>query len=214
MECLSQSRRVVRVTSDHSVGYLYFRDGRIVHALTPDLIGERAALEILGWSDGSFEPCQLMFPKRDSIEVGYQDLLMRAVQQQDERARDSQPVRDNLLEFPTPLRGVQDSEVPFTTTSAFLPDPGEPLPRAVRVGSDGGVVSAYNAREEFAGVAAYAARLGSLIGEALGLTDLSRIEASHARGRISLRAAHGELVALEARDPAELEALRKAWSEP
>ena len=48
MECLSRSRQVFRVNGEGGVGYLYFAEGRVVHAATLKLIGEVAALEILG----------------------------------------------------------------------------------------------------------------------------------------------------------------------
>ena len=34
MECLARSRLVVLVTGEGGVGYLYFDDGRVVHAVT------------------------------------------------------------------------------------------------------------------------------------------------------------------------------------
>ena len=37
MECLARSRLVVRVTGEGGVGYLYFAEGRVVHAVTSKL---------------------------------------------------------------------------------------------------------------------------------------------------------------------------------
>ena len=47
MHCLSGARCVARVNSGEEVGYLYFREGRVVHAMSPSHVGEPAALEIL-----------------------------------------------------------------------------------------------------------------------------------------------------------------------
>ena len=33
MECLSRSRQVIRISGEGGVGYLYFADGRVVHAV-------------------------------------------------------------------------------------------------------------------------------------------------------------------------------------
>ena len=67
MECLSGHERVIRVSSGNDVGYLFFRGGQIVHAVSRRGIGETAALEILRWNDGTFEPCSAGWPDRDSI---------------------------------------------------------------------------------------------------------------------------------------------------
>jgi len=80
MECLAGSRRVVRVTSGDQVGYLFFRSGQLVHALARSLVGEAAALEMLGWDEGTFEPGERDWPARDSIPCNWQSLLLRAAQ--------------------------------------------------------------------------------------------------------------------------------------
>ena len=63
MECLAGSHLVVLVTGEGGIGYLYFDHGQIVHAVTTDHIGEAAALEILGWTNGSFQPCNRPWPE-------------------------------------------------------------------------------------------------------------------------------------------------------
>ena len=47
LECLSGNACVARISSSDEVGYLYFRAGRIVHAVSAANVGEAAALEIL-----------------------------------------------------------------------------------------------------------------------------------------------------------------------
>ncbi len=54
---------VVLVTGEGGIGYLYFDHGQIVHAVTTDHMGEAAALEILGWTNGSFQPCNRPWPE-------------------------------------------------------------------------------------------------------------------------------------------------------
>ena len=84
----------VTISSGSEVGYLFFRGGQIVHAVSRRGIGETAALEILRWDDGSFEPCSAGWPDRDSIGSNWQNLLLLAAQHKDESSR------RNLVAFP------------------------------------------------------------------------------------------------------------------
>src|SRR5262245_20234919 len=59
MECLAGARRAIRVTSGHKIGYFFFGEGTLSHALTPDAAGEAAALQILKWRHGSLDQCAL-----------------------------------------------------------------------------------------------------------------------------------------------------------
>src|SRR5258706_624373 len=94
MECLSGRERVMRVSSAGEVGYLFFRGGQIVHAVSRRGIGETAALEILRWNDGTFEPCSAGWPDRDSIGSSLQKLVLLAAQHPHESGR------HNLVAFP------------------------------------------------------------------------------------------------------------------
>src|SRR5688500_200777 len=87
MECLAQSSSVFRVTSEHDVGYLYFRGGQIVHAVSSEHSVEAAALEILSWQNGTFDVCNIQAPEATSIQTSWQHLLLRAVQRSDESGR-------------------------------------------------------------------------------------------------------------------------------
>src|ERR1700727_1764087 len=80
MECLAGSKRVVRVTSGDHVGYLFFRTGHLVHALARSLIGEAAAMEMLSWDEGTFDPAERDWPAKDTIHCSWQGLLLRAAQ--------------------------------------------------------------------------------------------------------------------------------------
>jgi hypothetical protein len=90
MACLSGTKAVVRVTSGSKVGHLFFRGGALVHASVsalagqaPSLTGEPAAMEMLSWNWGTFEPAELEWT-RDTISASWQGLLMRAAQIMDE----------------------------------------------------------------------------------------------------------------------------------
>src|SRR5258706_9066836 len=100
MECLSGRERVIRVSSGTEVGYLFFRAGQIVHAVSRRGIGETAALEILRWNDGTFDPCSAGWPDRDSIGSNWQNLLLLAAQHRDESNRRDEASHHNLVAFP------------------------------------------------------------------------------------------------------------------
>ncbi|HVR62711.1 MAG TPA: DUF4388 domain-containing protein [Polyangia bacterium] len=95
MECLARTRGVFQVTGEGGVGYLYMSDGHVVHAVTRRLDGEAAALEILGWTNGSFQACDRIWPPRPTIDVAYEKLLLQVAKRRDEAQFSS-----NLVAFP------------------------------------------------------------------------------------------------------------------
>src|SRR4051794_8233481 len=95
MECLAQSNRVFRITSGHRIGYLFFKKGQMIHALSGDEVGEAAALEILKWRDGSVEPCSVGWPDAPTIHSTWQNLLLLSAQARDESGR------HKLVSFPS-----------------------------------------------------------------------------------------------------------------
>ena len=94
MECLARSHRVVQVVGEGGVGYLYFDRGRIVHATTAQRTGEAAALEILDWTNGSFQSCERGWPAQATIRTSHEGLILQAAQLRDERSA------SNLVAFP------------------------------------------------------------------------------------------------------------------
>lgn len=103
MECLSRSHRVVQVVGEGGVGYLYFDRGRIVHATTAQRTGEAAALEILDWTNGSFQSCERGWPAQATIRTSHEGLILQAAQLRDERSA------SNLVAFPA--RGAAGDDV-------------------------------------------------------------------------------------------------------
>ncbi|HVU50994.1 MAG TPA: DUF4388 domain-containing protein [Polyangia bacterium] len=94
MECLARSRLVVEVTGEGGVGYLYFDAGRVVHASTERHRGQAAALEILGWTQGTFQPARRSWPIAPTIEMSHEALLLHAAKHRDEQGA------SNLVAFP------------------------------------------------------------------------------------------------------------------
>jgi hypothetical protein len=94
MECLARSRLVVEITGEGGVGYLYFDGGRVVHASTLRNRGQAAALEILGWTHGTFQASNRSWPAAPTIEMSHESLLLHAAKHRDEQRA------SNLVAFP------------------------------------------------------------------------------------------------------------------
>jgi hypothetical protein len=228
MECLSGRERVIRVSSGTEVGYLFFRAGQIVHAVSRRGIGEAAALEILRWSDGTFEACSAGWPDRDSIGSNWQNLLLLAAQHKDESSR------ANLVAFPgarssgtrpsplppapapAPSTSSLSSTPPVTTRTDPSPSGESSAPllaqvrAAVRIDPTGNVVSAKGQAEELTQIAAYAARLADLIGDGLGMQGLVSVEATRKLTRTLIyKEKNGNTFALTAAADADLSLVRE-----
>jgi hypothetical protein len=114
LRCESRVRCVVCVTSGRQAGYLYFAEGQIVHAATGGVQGERAVLEILSWTSGTWDSCERPWPSVPTITTSWQGLFLRAAQQQDEARRDATQ-RDQasaLKSQPQPIAPVRLASAP------------------------------------------------------------------------------------------------------
>jgi hypothetical protein len=233
MECLANSNRVFRITSGHRIGYLFFKKGQMIHALSGDFVGEAAALEILKWRDGSVEPCNVGWPDAPTIRSTWQNLLLLSAQARDESGR------HKLVSFPgnrsatatlrstDSSRGADSTRSLESTQRATLakreeasmnaPPSSQSLTVAqfqafVRLDPAGNVVSAKGESEELAPVAAYTARLAELIGNMLGMEGFSSLECGFPKQRIFLhRERSGNLVALQVPGEADVAALRERF---
>ena len=219
MECLSGGERVIRVSSAGEVGYLFFRGGQIVHAVSRRGIGETAALEILRWNDGTFEPCSAGWPDRDSIGSSWQNLLLLAAQHRDESGR------HNLVAFPGARSAVSrspssppSSMAPVSTSSrseASVSTEGSApmlaqVRAAVRIDPAGNVVSSKGEASELSQIAAYAARLAELVGDGLGMQGLVSVEvAQHHSRTLIFKEKSGNTFALSAAPDADLSQVRE-----
>jgi hypothetical protein len=178
LECLARTEAVFRVTSKNEVGYLFFREGQVVHAVSGEASGQRAAVEILGWDEGTFEPCNVAWPDERTIHLSWQNLLLVAAQTQDESGR-RKLVR---LATSTTQPSMRMSSTPpkKPTLAGLLPG----YRALVKLDADGNVLEERGAGVGyFAPAVAYAARLGHLIGDALGLERLRALECTYAASR-------------------------------
>lgn len=222
MECLANSTLVVRVESGNEAGYLYFQGGQIVHAMSSGAVGEAAALEILGWDRGSFEPCNAGWPSALTIRKPWQALLMHAATVRDESRRRTvvdfprERAQGNPMHKPpTPI--TQPPPGPTSVTPASTNSPssgmtlgGQGIERAVRLDADGKVLSTRGDAEELAAVTAYTMRLAKLVGEPLGMEALRAVEAvTSTHRRLFYVEKNGNSIGLEAAIDTDLGALRE-----
>jgi hypothetical protein len=222
MQCLSGARSVARVTSGEDVGYLYFREGRVVHAMSPSNVGVSAALEILAWNGGSFELCSAGWPESESIDSTIQGLLLRAAQTRDESGRHS------LARFPRPRF---DSAPPSVRAErrelpSVSPEPARPpsqnaapasgvtkVSAAVRLDANGVPVTCKGSgAEELGDAVALTMRLARLAGESLGLDRLAAIEAvSSTQRTLVVVEKAGTVMAVRAPIDTDLSAVRERY---
>lgn len=230
MECLSGHERVIRVSSGNDVGYLFFRGGQIVHAVSRRGIGETAALEILRWNDGTFEPCSAGWPDRDSISSNWQNLLLLSAQHRDESKHREEVSGHNLVAFPGARSGVPrplssppppitapapvSSTTPSRSEASVSGEASTPMlaqvRAAVRIDQSGNVVSSKGDAAELSQVAAYAARLAELVGDGLGMQGLVSVEVTQKRSRTLIyKEKTGNTFALSAAPDADLSQVRE-----
>lgn len=228
MECLSGHERVIRVSSGNDVGYLFFRSGQIVHAVSRRGIGETAALEILRWNDGTFEPCSAGWPDRDSISSNWQNLLLLSAQHRDESKHREEVSGHNLVAFPGARSGVPrpassppppiaapvSTSTPVRSEASVSGESSAPMlaqvRAAVRIDQSGNVVSSKGDAAELSQVAAYAARLAELVGDGLGMQGLVSVEVTQHRSRtLIFKEKSGNTFALSAAPDADLTQVRE-----
>lgn len=221
MQCLSGARCVARVTSGDDVGYLYLRDGRVVHAMSPSNVGVPAALEILAWNGGSFELCSAGWPESESIDSTIQGLLLRVAQTRDESGRHS------LSRFPRPrLDSAPPARAERRELPSVSPEPARapsqsPAPAsgvtkvsaAVRLDANGVPVTCKGSgAEELGDAVALAMRLARLAGESLGLDRLAAIEAvSSTQRTLVVVEKAGTIMAVRAPIDTDLSAVRERY---
>lgn len=234
MECMAGSRMVVLVTGEAGIGYLYFDRGQIVHALTDELSGQQAALEILSWTNGSFLPSDRPWPETGTIAASHEALILEAARRRDEGQR------SNLVSFPRSGRSPITEELPSVTDefedleldefeeegalgmrSSKVDDeaPDAAAARAdlgsgdfqvmLRLGASGAVVRSHGASEEQAELIAYVKRLVDLTGELMGLDQFTSLEFVFAGGRcVMFTDTNGDTVVLRPKPETNLQPIR------
>jgi hypothetical protein len=217
MECLAGSKLVVRVTSGNNVGHLYFRGGSVVHAVTPGSSGETAAMEMLSWNGGTFDPAEREWPIKDSIACSWQTLLLRAAQVRDEkksksvvalRSHGAERARTAKMDPTLVGESIELAVTPLLVAGHTLRN--EDFELFLRMNRDGTVVESRGSTQEFADIAAYALRLSQLIGDQLGLERFVAMECAFKQSRCFIVLQEdGDVVALEPRSAVDSSSIRE-----
>jgi CheY-like chemotaxis protein len=86
LKCLSSATLVLQVASPSGIGRIFFENGEIVHAETPDSRGEFAFEQILRWKGGRIKEMAPTSKSPRTINTGWQVLLLNVAQRIDESA--------------------------------------------------------------------------------------------------------------------------------
>ena len=72
------------LSRDHDRGYIYLKNGQMVHATVSDLVGEEAIYALAIWNQGDFQFSPNEEPDRQTITKSNTNLLMEAARRLDE----------------------------------------------------------------------------------------------------------------------------------
>lgn len=123
LKCVSSATLILQIASPSGIGRIYFEDGQIIHADTPDSRGEAAFEEILRWKGGQIKEMTTDSKPPRTITTAWQGLLLNICQRIDETAPDrgSVGVGKEPAESPT-MMPVHHSGLATEVTAA--PDDG------------------------------------------------------------------------------------------
>jgi hypothetical protein len=196
-ECMRRSRRIVRVSSRGLLGYVFFRDGDVVHATTGRQNGEAALGEMLNWQDGVFETWTGTWPDHETINTPWQRVLLEVAQAKDEHRA------PKLTSLPRETKGPKD------VVSIQPPRPVPPPVDTVTLSPDGRVIRG-SATSGLPEAAAYAVGLADMLGECLGLDGIRSLEAEFESAHYFVaRTAEANVIAARAAQASDLDALKK-----
>ncbi|MBN2367204.1 MAG: response regulator [Calditrichaeota bacterium] len=86
LNCLGRLTSALEVKHEHETGQIYFDNGNIVHCETDRLSGENAFYHIMSWQGGEFTVKRNVKSPHETIDKGWQSLLLEAMQQVDEHS--------------------------------------------------------------------------------------------------------------------------------
>ncbi|MGQ9897929.1 MAG: DUF4388 domain-containing protein [Acidobacteriota bacterium] len=73
--CFARRPAAVELVKDRQRGWIYFEDGRVVHANLGSLAGEPALLTLLRWKEGHFQVLSNFYPPDQTLELSWPNLL-------------------------------------------------------------------------------------------------------------------------------------------
>ena len=98
---ISRKTGVLELTNGERSGTVYFSGGRLIHARSGNLTGDRAIYRFLVWSDGEFDlEFRQVTPEAETIQSSTQGLLMEGMRRVDEWGRmlEQLPPLDSIFE--------------------------------------------------------------------------------------------------------------------
>ncbi len=181
MYCQTRQRAAVEIRSGLHIGYLFFDEGRLIHAEIGTLTGEAAFETILTLSAGAFRPTLRPWPTLESIQCSVEALLLRAAQALDESRRrvpSKTPPLDGSVKVSV-TRTVGASQPAATegdhVVASTRDNPGHlrsQVASGVRLDPTGVIVSQRGGKAEgLADLVAFAAPLLDVIGHELGVGE-------------------------------------------
>jgi len=84
LKCLASATLILQVVSPKGIGKIYFENGEIIHAESPERTGEAAVEQILRWKGGRIKEQPVTHPPARTINTGWQGLLLNLAQRVDE----------------------------------------------------------------------------------------------------------------------------------
>ncbi|MDP8228067.1 MAG: DUF4388 domain-containing protein [Candidatus Electryoneaceae bacterium] len=81
------------VQQGDNISELYYRDGKLIHAILDDKDGFEATVELVGWDAGFFEFIPDIAPDHTTITIDLHRLVMQALKARDERRFDEERKR-------------------------------------------------------------------------------------------------------------------------
>ncbi|HVH47629.1 MAG TPA: response regulator [Labilithrix sp.] len=117
---ISRKSGSITFKSESRLGYVWFRDGKVIDAEVGALRGEEAVYRLLVWSEADFEVDFSPPEREDVVEVGTTALVMEGMRRADEWGRlieqlppltavfevDHERLLDRLSEIPDELNGI------------------------------------------------------------------------------------------------------------
>ena len=85
MCCMSRRTGRLRVTHGVESGVIYLKEGKMCHCVVGDLRGDEGVYRIIGWDVGQFTFEYGMEPEEQTIQVGWEHLVMEGCRRRDER---------------------------------------------------------------------------------------------------------------------------------
>jgi uncharacterized protein DUF4388 len=135
LQNLVKASGVFVVLSGERTGTLHFVRGQLVHAEMADLIGDAAALEILGWREGEFINSERTTSERATVTASIESLLSRLGK--DDDSMPSEPP----LTSATGVRRRMEGAASFRTTHLGLGAPGLPPARRLAAAATPGMAA-------------------------------------------------------------------------